>query len=55
MAPRTLFLTVGDAGDGPGFDFADWADAVLTLQGGRTVRLDELARAGFDSVKFGSE
>ena len=52
---KELFLTVGDAGDGPGFDFADWADAVLTLQGGQTVRLDELARAGFDSVKMGSE
>ncbi len=52
---KTLYLEVGDAGDGPVFDYADWADAVLTLQGGRTVRLDELARAGFDCVKFGSE
>jgi alpha-galactosidase len=52
---KEVFLTVGDAGDGPGFDYADWADAVFTLQGGRTVRLDELARAGFDTVKLGSE
>jgi len=35
-------LHVGDAGDGPGSDHADWADATITTQGGTTVLLDEI-------------
>ncbi len=37
-----LDLHVGDAGDGPACDHADWADATLTLRSGKTLRLDEL-------------
>ncbi len=42
---RTLDLRVGDAGDGPSCDHADWADAAITLRSGRTLRLDELPQA----------
>jgi len=38
----SLDLLVGDAGDGPACDHADWADAAITLQGGKTVWLDEI-------------
>ena len=50
----TLYLEVGDAGDGPSCDHADWADGVVTFQGGQTARLDELASATCDVVQFGS-
>ena len=40
----TLYLNVDDAGDGIQCDHADWADAVLTLETGATVRLDESGR-----------
>ncbi len=33
---------MGDAGDGPGWDHADWAEATVTLRSGAKVRLDEL-------------
>jgi len=39
---RVLDLHVGDAGDGPNCDHADWADAAITTQGATTVFLDEL-------------
>ena len=39
---RTLDLHVGDAGDGPSCDHADWAEATITLRSGRKLRLDEL-------------
>jgi alpha-galactosidase len=39
---KTLRLLVGDADDGPICDHADWADATITLAGGKTMRLDEL-------------
>ena len=39
---KAIDLRVGDAGDGPACDHADWADAAITLQGGKTVWLDEL-------------
>ena len=42
---RTLDLRVGDAGDGPSCDHADWAEATITLRSGRTLRLDELPLA----------
>jgi alpha-galactosidase len=42
---RVLDLRVGDAGDGPSCDHADWADATITLRSGRTLRLDELPLA----------
>ncbi|HXP63726.1 MAG TPA: alpha-galactosidase [Dongiaceae bacterium] len=42
---RTLDLRVGDAGDGPSCDHADWADAAIRLRSGRTLRLDELPQA----------
>ncbi len=42
---RALDLLVGDAGDGPSCDHADWAEATITLRSGRTLRLDELPQA----------
>lgn len=39
---RTLELRVSDAGDGIACDHADWAEAEITLEGGKTVRLDQL-------------
>ena len=37
-------LEVDDAGDGPGCDHADWAEARLVTRDGRTLWLDELQR-----------
>jgi alpha-galactosidase len=37
-----LDLHVGDAGDSPGADQANWADANVITQSGKTLRLDEL-------------
>ncbi len=37
-----LELSVGDGGDGPMCDHADWAEAAITLKSGRKVFLDEL-------------
>jgi alpha-galactosidase len=37
-----LDLLVGDAGDGPGWDHADWAEANVRTRSGRTVLLDSL-------------
>ena len=42
---RTLDLRVGDAGDGPSCDHADWAEATITLRSGRKLRLEELPQA----------
>ena len=39
----TVELRVDDAGDGPGFDHADWGDAEIALAGGQVLRVDELA------------
>ena len=39
---RVLDLSVGDAGDGPACDHADWAEATITTRGGSTVFLDEM-------------
>ncbi|MBI2302420.1 MAG: alpha-galactosidase [Armatimonadetes bacterium] len=39
---RVLDLLVGDAGDGPACDHADWCDAALTTRSGKTLWLDEL-------------
>jgi alpha-galactosidase len=39
---RILDLHVGNAGDGPACDHANWAEAAVTLQGGRLVFLDTL-------------
>ena len=51
---KTLYLEVGDAGDGPGCDHADWADGVVTLQDGTTARLDQLAESPSNLVQIGS-
>jgi alpha-galactosidase len=51
---KTLYLDVGDAGDGPNCDHADWADAMVTFQGGQTARLDEFAATMSGVVRFGS-
>ena len=51
----TLYLNVDDAGDGIQCDHADWADAVLTLEGGAALRLDELAGVPSNIVRFGSQ
>jgi len=53
-ATQTLLLNVDDAGDGPSFDHADWADATITLRGGEVLRLDDLARGRVDAVVLGS-
>jgi len=37
-----LDLRVGDAGDGFACDHADWCEALVTLDGGETVRLDQM-------------
>ena len=34
---KTLYLDVGDAGDGPSCDHADWADGVVTFQEARPL------------------
>ncbi|MHC4400293.1 MAG: NPCBM/NEW2 domain-containing protein [Planctomycetota bacterium] len=39
---RVVDLRVGDGGNGPACDWADWADAEITLQGGQTVSLGEM-------------
>ena len=39
---RLIDLNVGDGGDGISCDHADWADATITTQGGKTMRLDEI-------------
>jgi alpha-galactosidase len=43
---RQLDLHVGDGGDGPSCDHADWADARITTKSGQQFRLDELPLAG---------
>ncbi|MHB0998355.1 MAG: NPCBM/NEW2 domain-containing protein [Armatimonadota bacterium] len=39
---NTLDLLVGNGDDGPSWDHANWADAVITTQGGKTLYLDEI-------------
>jgi len=39
---REFTLRVGDGGDGPSYDQADWADARVTTADGKTLFLDEL-------------
>lgn len=39
---RTFTLHISDAGDGPGWDQSDWADASVLLEDGKQIRLDEL-------------
>jgi alpha-galactosidase len=39
---RALDLHVEDAGDGPACDHADWAEAAIETEDGKTLRLDEL-------------
>ncbi len=51
----TLYLNVDDADDGIQCDHADWADAVLTLESGAPLRLDDLAIVPSDLVRFGSQ
>ena len=43
---KEIELNVGDAGDGPACDHADWADAEIVLADGRKLWLDELPRLG---------
>ncbi len=43
---RQLTLRVLDAGDGPGWDQADWCDAAVTYADGTRKRLDELPVVG---------
>jgi alpha-galactosidase len=51
----TLYLNVDDAGDGIQCDHADWADAAITLKGGKPLRLDDLPGAPSGIVRFGSQ
>jgi alpha-galactosidase len=39
---REFVLRVLDGGDGPAYDQADWAQATVTTQGGKTLFLDDL-------------
>jgi alpha-galactosidase len=39
---RTLDLRVEGGGDGPACDHADWAEAAITTQDGKTIRLDQM-------------
>ncbi|MCY3018007.1 MAG: alpha-galactosidase [Planctomycetota bacterium] len=39
---REFVLRVGNGGDGPEYDQADWAQAVVTTQDGKTLFLDDL-------------
>jgi alpha-galactosidase len=41
-ASREFVLRVLDAGDGPGWDQADWAEASVMLEDGRRIWLDEM-------------
>jgi alpha-galactosidase len=52
---QVLLLNVDDAGDGPSCDHADWAEATITLRGGKVVRLDDLPRGRPDAVVLGSQ
>jgi len=44
-------LHVGDGGDGPICDHADWADATITTKDGKTWKLDELPLASGTSIR----
>jgi len=49
---RMLELSVGDGGDGYGWDHADWAEAELVFEGGETMRLSDVrSGAGVLDVK----
>lgn len=48
---RELDLEVGDGGDGPACDHADWAEAQITTKSGRQYWLDDLARAARDRAR----
>jgi len=39
---RAIDIHVEDGGDGPACDHADWADAMITMRGGKSVWLDEI-------------
>lgn len=39
---RAIDLHVEDAGDGPACDHANWADAMITMQDGKSLWLDEI-------------
>jgi len=47
---KVIDLRVGNAGDGCSFDHADWADATITIRGGKTVLLDEIRPARLGEV-----
>ena len=42
---REFILRVFDAGDGPGWDQSDWAEASVMLENGEKIWLDEMAAA----------
>ena len=50
---KTLYLDVGDAGDGPAYDHADWAEGLVSFPGGQSARLDELTRVPPAVEQFG--
>lgn len=51
---QAIDLHVGDAGDGPTCDHADWAEATLTLADGTSLLCDELPRRQAPGVVLGS-
>lgn len=51
LAGATEFtLLAGDSGDGIACDHADWADAIITLADGKTLKLADLPMAGGPAV-----
>jgi alpha-galactosidase len=50
---RAIDLHVGDGRDGPACDHADWAEAAITLEDGKTVRLDEMEEeSAFPAARY---
>ncbi len=47
---RILDLLVGDGGDGPAWDHADWADAYITTQEGAKVYLDDMTQGAIPAI-----
>lgn len=47
---KVLDLLVGDGGDGPAWDHADWADACITTQEGVTLYLDDIKQGVIPAV-----
>jgi len=47
---KIIDLHVYDAGDGPACDHADWADAIITTTGGKSMYLDEIEKGVIPTI-----